>query len=150
MIAELMKQDHREGDRQLDLLEDALARGKWEEACQKQAAFRTALELHFQTEEGLLFARIEGKMGPAFGPTAVMRHEHARLRSALAELDLALAARDDIAWFAQADGLRVLLQQHNLKEESMLYPFAEQLLAEDAADMAFALSEALAGAHLHE
>lgn len=149
MIAELMKQDHRESDRLLALLEDALAGGRWEAARERQSAFAAALEAHFKAEETLLFVRLEAVMGPGFGPTAVMCEEHDRLRAVLADLERSLASRDDNAWFAQADGLRVLLQQHNLKEEAMLYPFAEQLLAGECGDIAFALSEAMAGACKH-
>ena len=46
----------------------------------------------------------------------------------------AAAARGDAQTFAGAgETLRIMLEQHNLKEERVLYPMAEQILGGNAA-----------------
>ena len=134
-LTTFMKQDHHEGDSLLAKAEDQVAVGRWPQARSAQQGFAAALELHFRVEEDKLFPALEQVMGAGFGPTNVMRQEHLRLRLLLAQLQEALEQEDDSAWFAQADALRILLQQHNLKEESMLYPFADRALGAGALDL---------------
>ena len=62
------------------------------------------------------------------GPTAVMRHEHAQMRRVLEAMAQALAAADPQGLLDQGDTLLMLIQQHNLKEEHILYPMADARL----------------------
>ena len=63
--------------------------------------------------------------GSVSGPTSVMRIEHEQIRSLLEELSRALESKDDDRILAIGETLNILIQQHNLKEENMLYPMSD-------------------------
>ena len=91
--------------------------------------FERALRRHFEMEEQVLFPAFERATGMQGGPTMVMRMEHQQVRGLLDQMASASArgAWDDVV--DQGDTLLMLLQQHNVKEEGILYPMAEQVLA---------------------
>ncbi len=57
-----------------------------------------------------------------------MRLEHAQMRPLLAQLEAACAARDGDGYAGAAETLLILMQQHNMKEENILYPMCDQAL----------------------
>ena len=129
MFTETLRNDHQEGDAQLAAAESAVASGDWTAAAAAHATFANAIEHHFCGEEQALFPALEAAMGEGFGPTRVMRSEHSQLRAMLQDLSQAIVARDDATYYAQADALRIMIRQHNLKEETILYPMADRALA---------------------
>jgi len=90
--------------------------------------FAGATERHFQMEEKVMFAEFEQKTGMTEGPTQMMRHEHAQMRNLIAQMGEAINAGDKDKFFSLSETLMILLQQHNMKEEQMLYPMAQQHL----------------------
>ena len=64
------------------------------------------------------------------GPTQVMRMEHQQMRSLVQDLDNALAAQEKDEYLGLSETLMVMMQQHNMKEEMMLYPMMAQNLAD--------------------
>ena len=68
---------------------------------------------------------------PFAGSTEVMRSEHDRMRSLLDVMGAALERGDPDELLDQGDSLLLLIQQHNQKEEGVLYPRAQQLLASE-------------------
>ena len=62
------------------------------------------------------------------GPTAVMRGEHQQMRGLLDQMGEAAAAGDFDSVLDQGDTLLMLIQQHNVKEEGILYPLADRML----------------------
>ncbi|HHI81360.1 MAG TPA: hemerythrin domain-containing protein [Planctomycetes bacterium] len=94
-------------------------------------AFDAAMRRHFAMEEELLFPAIEERTGMVDqGPTAVMRMEHEQMRGVLDQMAQALEKGDHQAALDQGDTLLMLIQQHNIKEEGVLYPMADQVLGE--------------------
>ena len=92
--------------------------------------FDAHMRRHLGWEEEVIFPAFEEEMGmgPDMGPTAVMREEHIQMRGLLD--GMYLAARDG-QWerlLDQGDTLLMLIQQHNQKEEGMLYPMADHHL----------------------
>lgn len=85
--------------------------------------FEAAMERHFTFEEGALFPAFEEATGMyQGGPTFVMRAEHVQMRRVLQTMRGA-AERGDVAGLLEfGDALLMLIQQHNVKEERMLYP----------------------------
>jgi iron-sulfur cluster repair protein YtfE (RIC family) len=138
-VSRYMRADHRYCDGLFDLIEPLACSGKWEEAQQALAAFRRALEQHLEREERVLFPAIEEAHGGPLGPTRVMRMEHDGMRALLTAADGATARRDPEELSAALETLRIMLQQHNLKEESVLYPLADALAAGQAGDLLQAL-----------
>lgn len=128
-IVDFFTEDHAACDRLYAALEEALAdeEGPVPEAVFGQ--FERALDRHLAMEEGVLFPALEAATGQRGGPTAVMRQEHAEMRGLLAQMNGALARGDRSAAQDAGDTLMMVIQQHNVKEEGMLYPMAESALS---------------------
>jgi hemerythrin-like domain-containing protein len=83
-------------------------------------------------EEEVLFPAFEAATGMTdSGPTFVMRMEHDQMRGLLDQMGAALERGDQNALLDQGDTLLMLIQQHNQKEEGMLYPMSERALASE-------------------
>ena len=134
-LSDLMGHHHRECDAMFAETEDAVTRADWSLACVRFGAFRAGLEAHFKAEEEVLFPRFEAVTGMTDGPTRVMRAEHAAMREALTLIADALARQDADDFAGESETLFVLMQQHNMKEESVLYPMCDMRLAAEAADL---------------
>ena len=131
-IEAFMGQDHRACDDRFARAEAAAGAGDWGTAGAEFDAFRAALERHFAMEEGVLFAAFEDRTGMTGGPTMAMRAEHDQMRELLATLADAVAAGDADEYLGQSETLNVLMQQHNLKEEQVLYRMMDEHLGADA------------------
>lgn len=134
-ISEFLGQDHRHCDAQLAELETCIQQGDWNGAGVALDSFAGATLHHFTMEEEVLFPALEQATGQRQGPTRVMRLEHADMRQLLAELREAVAARDHGTFGSVSDTLLIMLQQHNAKEEQVLYPLADRLLGDRADDL---------------
>lgn len=86
------------------------------------------LATHAQIEDELLFVALEGVLGPDGGPLPVMRAEHEEVEATLQRLTEAADVRDAEALAAR---LATVAREHFAKEESVLFPMAEQLLGEE-------------------
>jgi hemerythrin-like domain-containing protein len=83
-------------------------------------------------EEEVLFPAFEQATGMTDGgPTFVMRSEHDQMRGLLEQMETAADGGDRDELIDLGDTLLMLIQQHNQKEEQMLYPLAEQALGAD-------------------
>lgn len=99
------------------------------ELCQK---FKDEQERHFQMEERVMFVEFETKTGMTQGPTAMMRQEHTQMRHLMSQMLDAIDVDNKDKFFGLSETLMILLQQHNMKEEQMLYPMAEQHLGAES------------------
>lgn len=120
--------DHRECDDAWAALESAVSGGDQAKAATLWPEFSRRLTHHLKMEEEVLFPAFEAATGMKGGPTAVMRGEHTQMRAVLAEMDRRMSSGDLDGLLDQGDTLLMLIQQHNAKEEGMLYPMAEQVL----------------------
>lgn len=145
-IADLMSHHHRDCDACFAEAEALAADGDWSRASEALAAFSAQLLAHFAAEEDTLFPRFEHVTGLRAGPTQVMRAEHAQMREMLAALRDALDDEDAEGFGGEAETLLILLQQHNMKEENILYPMCDQYLAGEAPALSSQLDDALKGA----
>ncbi|MEN3813169.1 hemerythrin domain-containing protein [Chromobacterium piscinae] len=128
--SELLTGQHRDCDARFADAEQAARAQDWPAAESAFAAMRGEMEDHFRLEEDRLFPAFEQASGMCAGPTAVMRAEHAQMRQLLDGMAQALAARDGDNFLAEADTLLILTQQHNMKEENILYPMCEQSVSD--------------------
>lgn len=141
-ITELMKRHHHLCDGHLRQAE-AFARAADLAACQGAfATFRNDTLAHFAAEEDVLFPAFERASGMSHGPTQVMRAEHRQMRELLEDLEAALSDGDLDAWAELLQPLDILMQQHNLKEENILYPMCDRGVAMQP-DFIASLDEAL-------
>lgn len=131
-IETFMAQDHKACDERFARAEAAASAGDWNTAAREFAAFRAAMERHFGMEEDVLFAAFEDRTGMTGGPTAMMRAEHEQMREVLQTLADAVEAQATDEYLGEAETLNVLMQQHNIKEEQVLYRMMDEHLGADA------------------
>ena len=134
-ISEFMLRDHRACDDRFAMAENAAVGHDLAAWAENHEKFRQALERHFRMEEDVLFPAFEHQTGMTSGPTEVMRSEHNQMREAMERMAEAVADRDRDAYLGESETLLILMQQHNIKEESVLYPMSDQALAPRAEEL---------------
>lgn len=127
-IHHVLAQDHHTIDGMFAEAEAAVGRADFAAASSEFARFREATERHFSAEEEIVFPAYEGKTGDRSGPTEIMRREHQMMRELLVKMDAALAQQQAQQYLGLSETLLMLLQQHNIKEENILYPMIDQAL----------------------
>jgi len=130
-IKEFMTLDHQRCDEIFAQMEESVA-NQADEAVVKFEEFQDALTNHFKMEEMVLFPEFEQKTGMTQGPTQVMVMEHEQMRELLSKMHKAIEENDKDNFFGLSETLMILMQQHNMKEEQMLYTMAQQHLSDDA------------------
>ena len=128
-IREFMVEDHRHCDDLFVSAEQLANSGDLAAARQAFEDFSAATLRHFATEEQTLFPAFEAQTGMRMGPTQVMRMEHQQMRDLLSQAQAAIDAGDADEYMGQAETLLIMMQQHNMKEENMLYPMCDQHLS---------------------
>jgi len=133
-IDELLTAGHRTCDRCFAEAEEAVADKDWSRAEDAWKRFLRELDRHITgLEEEQLFPAFE-ELNGAQGPTRIMRMEHDQMRILAGRIRAALADQDQAAVLGLAETLMLLMQQHNMKEEQILYPLLARSLA-SAADI---------------
>ncbi len=127
-IPEYMTEKHRECDDYFTEAESAVASEDWAIADKDFKSFERELSLHLEAEETILFPKFEEATGMTSGPTQVMRMEHEQMRALVKDLTQALDNKDKDKFLGLSETMMVLMQQHNMKEEMMLYPMTQQHL----------------------
>ena len=139
-ISNHMSADHRRCDEIYAQAEQAVADKNWDSAATWHRQFIEAMQYHFTMEEEILFPRFEEVSGMTMGPTQMMRHEHQQMRQLFAQMDSALKGEQRDDYLGAAETLLIMMQQHNAKEEQILYPMTDQTLASESAEMVERLS----------
>lgn len=132
LISDYMNGDHKHCDAAFARAEDRAAAGDLTGLERDGEAFLREMERHIGLEEKLLFPAFEGKTGMTSGPTETMRTEHEQMRGMFAQMRAAIETKNAEQYLGIAETLLILLQQHNMKEESMMYPMLDQSLGDDA------------------
>ncbi len=130
-ISQFMTEEHRACDTEFAAAEQAAAKGNWEETEEKFMLFANDTLRHFKREEEELFPVFEAQTGSKEGPTMVMRYEHDQVKGLIGKLAEAVEAQDKDAYLSLCESMMILLQQHNMKEEQMLYAMCERILPPD-------------------
>ncbi|MBI2306406.1 MAG: hemerythrin domain-containing protein [Rhodocyclales bacterium] len=145
-IRDFMTDDHRRCDDVFAEVEQAVADGDWTAAGACFTRFHESVLQHFAAEESLLFPAFERKTGMSMGPTQVMRSEHVQMRELMQAAADALAAKNADDYAGNAETLLIMMQQHNMKEENILYPMCDQHLAYEAETLVPQLRAEMPGA----
>jgi iron-sulfur cluster repair protein YtfE (RIC family) len=141
-LAAFFEQDHRDCDARWADVEELLDTADIEAARPAWEKFDRSTRRHLAMEEEVLFPAFDARSGMGGrGPTSVMKMEHQQMRGLLDQIGVAVDAGDAQEAMDIGDTLLMLIQQHNVKEEGMLYPMAENLLASEWAKMAEILEE---------
>lgn len=141
ILSQALTDDHRRCDGLLAVTETVTTGRDWEAISAQVGVLHAAMERHFDFEERVLFPRLEACAPMATGPTGVMRMEHRQMRQLMDELADAVGARDKDGCLGILETLHMMTQQHNAKEEAILYPMADDVLQEQAESIAAELAE---------
>jgi len=131
IISQFMTQEHRDCDTEFADAEQAVAHDNWAEAETKFLAFSNDTLRHFKREEDELFPTFETQTGSTEGPTQVMRYEHEQVRGLIGKMAEALESQNRDDYLSLCESMMILLQQHNMKEEQMLYAMCDRVLPPD-------------------
>ncbi|HEX8989331.1 MAG TPA: hemerythrin domain-containing protein [Rhodocyclaceae bacterium] len=136
-----LRHHHKHCDELFASAEDLAHQGDWPRCAASAERFRAETEAHFATEEEVLFPAFAAATGMNGGPVAVMRMEHAQMRELMAAMTESAKAQDRNGFIGAAETLLILMQQHNMKEENILYPMCDNSLGAVAPDIAGALDQ---------
>jgi iron-sulfur cluster repair protein YtfE (RIC family) len=136
VITDSFTADHHRCDHLLAETERALAARDWPGTSAAAAELCVAMEGHFALEEGVLFPELAAVFRVAANPIEVMVAEHAQMRALFGDLQQAVAEHKRGDCQGLLETLHFLVQQHNYKEEGVLYPMADGALPERGAAIA--------------
>ncbi|MBL8403492.1 MAG: hemerythrin domain-containing protein [Dechloromonas sp.] len=128
-IRSFMTDDHRRCDDFFADAEQAIGKNNMAAARAAFEHFQSAVLAHFECEEKTLFPTFEAKTGMSMGPTQVMRMEHQQMRDLLDDARTAIESGGIDDYLGLAETLLIMMQQHNMKEENILYPMCDQHLS---------------------
>lgn len=128
-IKEFLTQGHRDCDELFAELEDAIAKNS-DESSHKYEKFYDDLTNHFSMEEMVLFPMLNDYTPNS--PLRAMEMEHEQLRELLSKMRKAVEQKDKEKFFSLSETLMILMQQHNMKEEQLIYTLANQHLGDEA------------------
>ena len=141
-LAEFFAQDHRDCDARWADVEELLDAEDIDSARVTWQKYESNLRRHIRMEEEVVFPAFDEKSGMSGGgPTMVMRMEHQQMLGLLDQIGDAFEAGNSGEAMDIGDTLLMLIQQHNAKEEGMLYPMAENILGGDWPAMAAKLEK---------
>lgn len=129
-IAEFMTANHKACDNEFADAETAALTDDWNDAETAFKAFNDDMAHHFRMEEEVLFPALASAGGPA-GPVQVMLMEHTQIRGLLEQMAAAVAQKNSEEYSGLSETLLIVMQQHNHKEEQILYPIMDQILAKE-------------------
>ena len=135
-LEEMFSADHKRCDDLFAEAEGAASAGDQDSAADLFNQLALGLERHFRMEEEGFFAELDRRMGfGGGGPVAVMREEHQQVRGMLMRMRNALEQSDLEDYLGASETMLFLMEQHNLKEEQMLYPMADEAYGGEAEDL---------------
>ena len=132
-ISSFLTQDHRSCDEDFAVLENTVASENWAEVEKVFTSFSADLQHHFNMEEKVMFPTFEERTGMTGGPTQMMRMEHQQMIQILSQMKDDVSNKNKDHFFGLSETLMMLMQQHNMKEEQMLYRMVDNNLGADAA-----------------
>jgi len=127
-ITQYMMNEHAFCDEKYGKAEQSVLSNDFEASKRDLSDFLKSMVRHLAIEEDLLFPEFERQTGMMGGPTYVMRTEHEQFRSIFKQMEASLENQDFDRISGLGETLVILMQQHNMKEEGMLYPMIDQHL----------------------
>jgi hemerythrin-like domain-containing protein len=123
---------HRHCEGYFAAIAEPIGTGDWSAARDALQRYRQAIDRLVQMEEGVLFPAFERETGKDQGPTRVLRFDHSQLRHLLGELEAAVERGDAEASASLRSRMSVTLHEHWLREERLMLPMLEEVLAGEA------------------
>jgi len=127
-IGDFSDRDHRDCDDLLPSAEAAMGQNNRDRARSLLGRFQAAMAPDLAMEETMPFPAFEARSGMQSWPTEAMRTEHDQMRGLLQKMAVAVTQADQDRYLGLSETLNMLMQQHKLKEENLLYLISEQVL----------------------
>lgn len=131
-ITSCLKSDHDRLDRLLEETVSVLERRDLRALRLRFPELARQLRDHMRFEEEFMFPIVERTLCNAEGPTCVMRRDHQEIEDRLAGMTAALYLGDLAAFRDEHLALTLSLENHNGREERVLYPAIDRILDDDA------------------
>jgi len=131
IITQYMRAEHRHCDDIFTNAEQAVIDGDFKKTEEQFLIFANDTLNHFKKEEEILFPTFEQATGNAEGPTRMMRFEHEQVRGLIGRMAESIEKEDKDAYLSLSESMMILLQQHNMKEEQMLYAMCDRVIPQD-------------------
>jgi len=130
-INNFMTAEHRKCDEKFAELENSVDKGNFEAANILFDDFTNDLLLHFKQEETVMFKEFNDCSGGGCNPTSVMIMEHDQMRQTINQMREALSTKNNDRFLGLCENLQFIMQQHNMKEEQIMYNMADNALDSD-------------------
>lgn len=138
-VSKFLKRDHIHCDQLFDCVEECVDNEDWLGASAAMQRFSAAMEQHIGMEEQILYPALERTLVQGMQPVAMLRVEHRQLSMLLIRLDEAVKCQARNDFLLHAETFALLRQQHDMKEDELLYPFLDQLLVRERDAILFAM-----------
>ena len=129
-ISTYMTADHRRCDEAFSELEKQVIEKRYDDLDALFGSFKKDFLDHFRMEEEVMFPDIEARTGMQGGPTQIMRMEHEQMRQVISQMEEDIKRGDYDHFLGLSETFMILVQQHNMKEEQILYNMADQVLGD--------------------
>ena len=130
-INQFMTKDHRDCDEQFANLENMVDSGNFQGAIAMFEEFESHMLHHFDMEEKVMFKEFNECGGGHCNPTGVMIMEHNQMRELMNQMEQSLQGKQKERFLGLSENLLFVMQQHNMKEEQMMYNMADASLPSD-------------------
>lgn len=127
-VNQFMTEDHRACDDQFANLENIIDSGNFESATSMLDEYYDHMIKHFDMEEKVMFPMFNEANCEGCNPTQVMIMEHNQMKVLLNKMKMALNAKDKNSFLGLSENLMFLAQQHNMKEEQIMYNLVDNAL----------------------
>ena len=127
-INKFMSADHRACDEQFAYLENIIDQANFEAGKNMFDEFYSHMIKHFDMEEKVMFPEFQNCENAHCDPTPVMIMEHDQMRAIFLQMENAIKEHNKEKFLGQSEALLFTMQQHNMKEEQMMYNFADEAL----------------------
>ena len=127
-INQFMTTEHRDCDNKFANLENIIDSGNFEGGKLMFDEFITHMLKHFKMEEEVMFKEFNDCEGGGCNPTGVMLMEHEQMRNLFSQMQEAINGSNKEKFLGLSENLLFIMQQHNMKEEQMMYNLADNAL----------------------
>lgn len=127
-INQFMTNDHRSCDGQFAQLENMVDNGNFKGAEVMFDEFHSHMLKHFDMEEKVMFDEFNKCEGGHCNPTGVMIMEHNQMRNLMDQMKKSIDDKDKNRFLGLSENLLFVMQQHNMKEEQIMYNMADEAL----------------------
>lgn len=141
--------DHQRCDDLFNQASTCVQQRKWEEATPLFREFHDALKQHIRMEEKVVLPAFSQAMSDGATPVAMLHLEHERIRGIADRMFEALERVDGVDFMLHAETYQLLMQQHTMKEEDMLYPLLDKILFRKRVSIISAMAEFIKPQYQH-